>query len=263
MSKAIRLVAVDMDGTLLDSRKQLPPDFLPWVISHPEIVTVAASGRQYYRLVKMFPGADRMILMADNGALIYRATGELLNAVTMSEEQLHSALAVVRGIPGAVPILCGTRSAYSDPSTGSVFAEAGIYYERLQGLAHPEEMISVDPMVKVAVCFPDGTAEQHLADFDSLPQGLTPTLSGVCWIDVSRTDVNKGTGLRFLQEFLGISPEECMAFGDYLNDLPMLRCAGESYAMANAHPLLKQEAKHETASNDEGGVMQVLKRLWP
>ena len=44
----IKLVAVDMDGTLLNSKKEMPEEFIPWVKSHPEIKTVIASGRQYY-----------------------------------------------------------------------------------------------------------------------------------------------------------------------------------------------------------------------
>ncbi|MBQ6985849.1 MAG: HAD hydrolase family protein, partial [Oscillibacter sp.] len=46
----IRLVATDMDGTLLNSRKELPPDFEAWVVSHPGIRVAIASGRQYYTL---------------------------------------------------------------------------------------------------------------------------------------------------------------------------------------------------------------------
>ena len=45
-----QLVALDMDGTLLDSQKRLPIDFIPWVKNHPQIQTVIASGRQYYAL---------------------------------------------------------------------------------------------------------------------------------------------------------------------------------------------------------------------
>ena len=50
----IKLVAVDMDGTLLDSKKRLPEDFIPWVKSHPQVKVAIASGRQYYTLERMF-----------------------------------------------------------------------------------------------------------------------------------------------------------------------------------------------------------------
>ena len=61
----IRLVAMDMDGTLLDSQKRLPADFMDWVINHPDIKTVIASGRQYYTLVKDFlPIKEKLIYVA-------------------------------------------------------------------------------------------------------------------------------------------------------------------------------------------------------
>lgn len=59
----------------------------------------------------------------------------------------------------------------------------------------------------------------------------------------------------------GISAVNCMAFGDYINDLHMLLRCGESYAMKDAHPGLKEVAKYVTLSNDEDGVMEVLRTL--
>ena len=50
-----------------------------------------------------------------------------------------------------------------------------------------------------------------------------------------------------------------MAFGDYLNDCELLQAVGESYAMANAHPALKTLARHIAPSNDENGVMRVVR----
>ena len=71
--------------------------------------------------------------------------------------------------------------------------------------------------------------------------------------------VHKGAAMRGLQSLLGIRPEECMAFGDYLNDCELLEAVGESYAMENAHPTLKRLARHIAPSNDEDGVMRVLR----
>lgn len=53
MHSSIQLVALDMDGTLLNSSKQLPADFIDWVRNHPSIQTVISSGRQYYNLVSL------------------------------------------------------------------------------------------------------------------------------------------------------------------------------------------------------------------
>ena len=71
--------------------------------------------------------------------------------------------------------------------------------------------------------------------------------------------VHKGMAMRGLQRMLGVEPEECMAFGDYLNDCELLEAVGESYAMENAHPQLKAMAKHIAPSNDDNGVIRVIK----
>ena len=55
MMKNIKLTAFDMDGTLLNDRKELPPDFPAWVKNHPQIRKVIASGRQYYTLIQVTP----------------------------------------------------------------------------------------------------------------------------------------------------------------------------------------------------------------
>jgi hydroxymethylpyrimidine pyrophosphatase-like HAD family hydrolase len=69
----IKLIALDMDGTLLDSKKNLPPDFIPWVKSHPEIMTVIASGRQYHTLAKDFYLLkNELIFIAENGGLVLK-----------------------------------------------------------------------------------------------------------------------------------------------------------------------------------------------
>ena len=64
-----------------------------------------------------------------------------------------------------------------------------------------------------------------------------------------------------IQEKYNISFEESMCFGDYLNDVTLIKSCGESYCMANGHPQLKELAKYITTSNDERGVMRVLEKL--
>jgi hydroxymethylpyrimidine pyrophosphatase-like HAD family hydrolase len=71
--------------------------------------------------------------------------------------------------------------------------------------------------------------------------------------------VNKGRAMRMLQEIKGVSPDACMAFGDYLNDLEMLQSVTESYAMENALDEIKRVSKHIAPPNDENGVMRVVK----
>lgn len=80
-------------------------------------------------------------------------------------------------------------------------------------------------------------------------------------MDVMNADVNKGMALKQIRKSLGISYEETMAFGDYMNDYELLKEAKESYAMGNAHEGIKKIAAHITGTNDEQGVMNVIKHV--
>ena len=80
-------------------------------------------------------------------------------------------------------------------------------------------------------------------------------LASAYWVDVTNKGANKGTAVRQIQERLGLSQEECAAFGDYMNDKEMLESVYYSYAMANAYPAIKDVARFEAKSNAEHGVM--------
>lgn len=83
--------------------------------------------------------------------------------------------------------------------------------------------------------------------------------SGKEWMDCNPLGVNKGTAIRFLQEYLGIAPDETCTFGDNLNDIEMLESAGTSYAVSNAREEVIAAAKRTCAPYWENGVLQVLK----
>ena len=80
--------------------------------------------------------------------------------------------------------------------------------------------------------------------------------------NVMKPGVNKGRAMQMLQSIKGISPDKCMAFGDYLNDWELLQSVTESYAMENALPELKAIAKHIAPPNDDDGVMRVVKECF-
>ena len=96
----IKLVALDMDGTLLDSRKNPPADFEDWVCAHEEIAVVLASGRQYETLRRQFPGIrDRLSYIADNGAFVFHK-GRMIYAREMNHEGVLQCLLAFEAIPG-------------------------------------------------------------------------------------------------------------------------------------------------------------------
>ena len=92
---------------------------------------------------------------------------------------------------------------------------------------------------------------------DDVPT-LRHTSSLPCNIEVTDSSAHKGAGLRWLCDYLGVSPADCIAFGDGDNDRTMLEAAGDGVAMANACAATLAAADHVTASCDESGVGRYL-----
>lgn len=261
MDRKIRLVATDLDGTLLNSRKEVPAGFEEWVCSHPEIKTVIASGRQYYNIRSLFPKAENhLTIVADNGSLV-ADRGEFVYTNAMEPEDVRACIARFYGQDGHTVILCGVRSAYMEHGSEDAERNAAMYYERLEFTDDLQACMEKDRILKMAVFIEDYHADTYYAGLAGLPEGLSAALSGNCWIDVANREINKGVALSFLQKRFQIDPDECMAFGDFLNDESMMRQCTESYAMENAHPELKRTAKYIAPSNEEAGVMAVLKEI--
>lgn len=257
----IKMIVSDMDGTLLNSNKQLPNDFTEVyeLIKQAGIQFVVASGRQYYTLVDEFAHLDHDIaFVAENGGYIgWNGQTKVMQPFKMDE--IKELITMAREL-GANIVLCGKEAAYVENTSSDAFKkELAKYYAKHQLV---DDLLSVDDhLLKIAI-----------NDFSNLDSKVYPPLKarfGDCfqisasspiWLDVMPKGNNKGKALQFLQTELGILPDETMAFGDYLNDYEMLQAVGHSYAMANAHPDIKEVALYTTLSNDEGGVLTAIRR---
>jgi hypothetical protein len=262
----IRLIAADMDGTLLDDEHELHDHLWPLIdaLSARGITFCAASGRQYHNLVARFPGlARRMTFIAENGAYVVHG-GKELSSDTLDDRLVGRVIAhlrdLVRGGADLGVVVCGKDSAYIERVDAPFREQVDKYYARLTVLA---DLLSrpADAVLKIAVY-----------DFGSAESGAGPALatfateakivvSGAHWVDVMNTATNKGAALRSVQSALGITADQTMAFGDYLNDLELLDAAMHSYAMANAHPAVRQRARAIAPSNTDNGVVRTISEV--
>ncbi len=260
----IRLIASDMDGTLLDSQKRMPPHFDDAVhaLCAQGVRFAVASGRQYESLLRDFTQIqDDILFIAENGALVMDR-GRRLFVDPVPREHLSAVIDAVRAIPGAHPILCTAEGAFIEDRTPAFMHDALMYYARCEVVPDLLALCGREDVCKIAVFDPGGAeAHSHPQLKAAFPE-LAVILSGERWSDIMRPGVNKGKAMRAIQRILGISPDACMAFGDYLNDLELMNACTHSYAMANAHPLLKAAARHEAPSNDENGVLRVIARAF-
>lgn len=260
-SQDIKLITTDLDGTLLNSKKEVPEGFREWVLKHKEIKMVIASGRQYYNIRKLFPDMeDSLVFMADNGGLVFE-NNKTIYINEMKKEDVIYCIEQFHEKEKLPVILSGEKSAYMEHSSGEAERNARMYYEKMEIVPDLRECIKKDRIIKIAMFIEEHKAEERYKKLGDFHSRLQAVLSGDCWIDIADKSVNKGAAIKGLQDKYGIKPYECMAFGDYLNDRDMLLQCGESYAMENAHSSIKKIAKYTAPSNDNGGVMEVLRTV--
>lgn len=257
----IKFIAADMDGTLLDENSQLSPDFFPIYqqLEEKGIIFAAASGRQYYSLIETFsPVKDRMMFIAENGTLVMHK-GQELYSCGMENSSIKEIILQARAISGSQIVLCGKKSAYIETQDPQALAEFAKYYHRCE---YVEDLLQVDDeFIKVAICHFEGTEELVYPSFyKAFGQTHQVVVSAKIWLDVMHADASKGAAIEHLQNTLGFTHQQTMSFGDYLNDLEMLKASYHSYAMENAHSTVKQTARFSAPSNIEGGVFTVIKQ---
>ncbi|MDO4791155.1 MAG: Cof-type HAD-IIB family hydrolase [Buchananella hordeovulneris] len=259
-SVEVKMVVADMDGTLLDERSQLPPGIDRFLAELKEkgIRFVPASGRQYYTLLQMFGDPD-LAYIAENGGVVV-AGGDRISLTTLGPGVYESTVELVRGLDPVrhAVVACGARGAYVERSDEAFLQDTGKYYARLNIV---DDLLAVeDDIVKMAVYDAvDAHESAHL--LDPLRAGNQVVVSGKEWIDVMDNKINKGVGVKLLQQSLGITPAQTLAFGDLFNDVEMLAAADYSFAMANAHPEVIAGANYLAPSNAEHGVITVTRAL--
>jgi len=251
-----------MDGTLVDDAKEIHDELWPLIDElHARGVTFCpASGRQYYNLVQEFEDvAEELVFIAENGTYVV-ARGREISSDGLGLDVARQLVRRIRGIPEAGAILCGKRSAYIERRDPPFVTQAQTYYARLRIV---EDLLEVadDDVLKVTVY--DFVSGEHntaprLAQIRATHQVV---ISGPHWVDVLSPTANKGHALRQVQAALGVTPEQTMAFGDFLNDLEMMDAATYSFAMANAHPRLKERARWIAPANNANGVVRAIRAV--
>lgn len=257
----VRLVASDMDFTLLADDKSIP-EGMPGRIRALEeagVVFSAASGRPLYTLQDMFPESrDRMAFITDNGAGVV-CRGEVVFKDLLDEATLAELVAfTLERAPEAVPVVCGLERAVV-PAWGRAYDDAlRVYYHEI---LYVDDIGSArEEANKFTVYFPENnSADAYEERFAPAFGGrLSVTCAGVDWLDVMNRGVDKGTGIARLCEHLGIAPADVIALGDTDNDAEMLSYVGHGYLMANAEERMERFADFRAPSNNERGVAQVI-----
>lgn len=259
----VRLVAADMDCTLLADDGSMPPNMLDRIRALDEvgITFCAASGRPLYTLTDMFDEvAEHMALLSDNGAAI-SCRGELIYKDLIDVPTYHELIDYTLADGRGCPVVCGIEAGYLR-RCDAVYDD---FFRRFfTKIVYLDSLDELDADVnKYTVYFPDRTAEEVFAStYDAAwSDRFSVTNAGKEWIDFMNKGVDKGTGIARLCAHLDVPTADAAAFGDTYNDIQMLEAVGHSYVVANAEEHMRAHARFLAPSNNDRGVAQVIDRL--
>lgn len=258
----IKMIASDLDGTLLHNYQQtVPQEILDAITRLHErgIIFVAASGRQYANIRRLFsPLGFDIPYIAENGSLcVYKEN--VLSTGHIPDQTIHSildGLTEYRQKFHTGHCILSRKDTYDTDSQDERFIDYMLHTMRNHITYTPDLYTAPGPFLKAAICDFNGTKELEPFFRERVGSQIQVATSADHWIDFIAPDANKGSALAVLMEHFHIAKEECICFGDQQNDIEMLKKAGTSYAMSTASPEVVRHADHVIDS-----VVSVLKGL--
>lgn len=257
----IKLIATDLDGTLLDEKSEINPEFYKVFEKLRErgIMFSAASGRQYQNLIKKFEDIkDDMMFISENGTLVVYKGKEILSN-PLDKELVNEIIDTTRSIEGKKIVMSGKKYAYIESKDEAFIDEVSTYYAKFKVV---DDLTKVEgDILKIAVFDFKGAEHNNSIYFEKFSDRAQVCISGVEWLDLTAKGANKGSAIKKVQRMLDIKYEETMVFGDQLNDVEMMKSAYHSYAMENANEYLKEIARFRAKRNTENGVVDKIKEV--
>lgn len=254
----IRLIASDLDGTLLYGRNNTVSEEMFALIKEMKekgILFAAASGRQYYNLKKLFaPVWEDMAFICENGAVVYYQD-QILAQQVIPREELMELIGVIDAEEQAEVLLSSATTSYIRPKTEE-------YIEVLRRLGNHVTILKewedvAEPCVKVA-WYEKGAGKERMEHWNAkIKPPARVVTSGFDWLDVLYPNSHKGVGMAVLLEHLGFKKEETAAFGDNYNDIEMLEAVGYPIAMNSGAEAVKQLCPYHT-DRVEDAVRKIL-----
>jgi Cof subfamily protein (haloacid dehalogenase superfamily) len=266
-----KMVATDVDGTLIDEQEQVSPRTRAAVAAlvADGVPFVLATGRPPRWVLPVVEGLGfAPLCVCGNGAVVYdSAADRILHSTLLPVESLtFIADLAERVLPGCGLAAERVGASAHDAATPQFVSSPEYQHAWL----NPDDTqvtrqdVIAAPAIKMLI-------RQRGAASADMYEALAPRLAGRADVTYSTTNglielsapgITKAAGLSLVAQRLGVEPAAIVAFGDMPNDVPMLRMAGHGVAMANAHPEALAAADEVTGRNIDDGVAQVLERWW-
>lgn len=269
---APKLVASDVDGTLIDSAERVPARLREVITRMTAQGTAMAlstgrPARWIYTVLEQLP--VRPVCVCANGAVIYdSATDRILKAHTLAPETMVEVVALAE----AAMADHGGVSFAVERAGRSAFDNVDELFLVTPEYSHAWPALDDHGVVPIATLISEPATKLLLRSdfleskemFDRLRPVIPEEVGHVTFsmsgglLEVAAPGVTKALGVSYLAELLGVAQEDVITFGDMPNDIEMLQWAGRGVAMGNARPEVKAVSDFVTATNDEAGVADVL-----
>ena len=264
MSFPYRLVATDLDGTLLRGDHTVSSRTRAALAASTAAgaAHLVVTGRNvpWVRPILADLGYQGLAVCGQGGQVYHAGEQRLLTSVTLDRGVAASALAEIERVTGPLAV-----AASRDGIDGEVLLSHDYQAHEsdlpIRRFDDPAELWA-EPLSKVYIQRP-GMNDDALAKAgrDLAGHLVNVVMAGPGIVELIPLGLSKATGLSLAARRLGVKAAETIAFGDMPNDIPMFRWASHGVAMANAHPELLVLADEVTTSHDEDGIAVVLERL--
>lgn len=259
-----KLVAMDMDGTLLNSKLSITVDTLFAIKKAMEkgVKFTISTGRPVIGIKKYIEilGIDTPVITYNGACVVDPITEEVLYTKNLENMDAKRILELGNQY-GTLMCVWSNNTLYANRFEGKLEN-----YRKLSGaipklITDYEELVN-QGITKILWYDEVSRINQFVDEIDmNTFDCATSVTSQPYFLEFFNKDVNKGVALDYIGQKLGIKQEEIVAIGDGLNDLAMIEYAGLGVAMGNAHPKIKEVAKYITATNDEDGISDVIYEL--
>jgi len=262
--RRIRALLLDVDGTLLDSRKRMPPAVRAAIrrAADAGLHVVLASGRMYGAIRQWVDDFGlRSPQICNNGAeVVDPTTGRRLKRLVLAPETVRRLRRFGREHDVTTVLYSGDRVLGEKHSPDDYLIERnGEFVEVIPASELDDPNLPVEKVLYLDRRRPDRLLE--LRNLLGRPDGFTATVSEPGILNFCHPEAAKHTALYTVCQALGVSPEECAAVGDGENDAEMLAAVGLGVAMGNATPRTRAAAQWIVADNDHDGAAEAIDRV--
>ncbi|MEC4015796.1 HAD family hydrolase [Streptomyces sp. H27-D2] len=265
----VRLVATDLDGTLLHDDKSVSERTIAALAAAEaagvEVFFVTGRPARWMDVVSSHVQGHGLAICANGAAVVdLHRGGEIVDVRPLEREDAIAVVDALRiAAPGASFAVERTVGIHYEPQYPPFHLDPGAVVASVEKLLAVDAADAGHPVIKLLVHHPELGPDEFLALARAAAggHGSFTRSSPTALLEISGLGVSKASTLARCCAERGIAPEEVVAFGDMPNDLEMLSWAGTSYAMANAHPEVLAATSHRTTANNDDGVARVIEQL--